>query len=79
MMGNGFTTLPARIVLPYIEEEVKVLMFFRTSLLKWLSSYGRYSPRALIMAMDGFDLDPVAFYGDTMGWLDDTAMSGACR
>ena len=66
MMGNGYTTTPARIVLPYIEEEVKVLMFFRNSLLKWLSSYGRYSPRALIMAMEGFDLDPLAFYGDTI-------------
>ncbi len=67
MMGNGFTTLPARIVLPYVEEEVKVIMHFRNSLLNWLSSYGRYSPRALIMAMEGFDLDPLTFYGDTVG------------
>lgn len=67
MMGNGFTTLPARIVLPYVEEEVKVIMFFRNSLLNWLSSYGRYSPRALIMAMEGFDLDPLTFYSDTVG------------
>lgn len=67
MMGNGFTTLPARIVLPYVEEEVKVILFFRNSLLKWLSSYGRYSPRALIMAMEGFDLDPLTFYSDTVG------------
>jgi len=67
MMGNAFTTTPARIVQPYVEEEVKVLMFFRTSLLKWLSSYGRYSPRALIMAMEGFDLDPLTFYGDSIG------------
>jgi hypothetical protein len=67
MLGNAFTTTPARIVLPYVEEEVRVLMFFRTSLLKWLSSYGRYSPRALIIAMEGFDLDPLTFYSDTVG------------
>jgi hypothetical protein len=66
MMGNAWTTFPARLVLPYVEEEVRVLQFFRSSLLKWLASYGRYSPRTLIMAMEGFDLDPLVFYSDTV-------------
>src|SRR5688500_13499235 len=57
------STLNANKILPYIEQEVRFITHFRESLMAWLSSYRRHVPRNLLLVTDGFDLDPVEFYG----------------
>lgn len=56
-------TTTANALRPYIEQEVMMISDFRDSLIAWLSSYRRHVPRNLLMVTDGFDLDPVEFYG----------------
>jgi hypothetical protein len=60
---EGVQTLNANKILPYIEQEVRLITHFRESLMAWLSSYRRHVPRNLLLVTDGFDLDPVEFYG----------------
>ena len=56
-------TMDMKSVRPYIDQEVRLIASFREGLMSWLSSYRRHVPRNLIMVTDGFDLDPVEFYG----------------
>ena len=51
---------------PYVEQEVRMISDFRDSLMGWLSSYRRHVPRNLILVTDGFDLDPIEFYGPSL-------------
>ncbi len=50
-------------IIPYVEQEIRLIGNFRESLMAWLSSYRRHVPRNLLLVSDGFDLDPVEFYG----------------
>jgi hypothetical protein len=50
----------------YIDEEVAMISDFRQSLMAWLSLYRRHVPRNLLLVTDGFDVDPVAFYGGSL-------------
>ncbi len=56
-------TMDSNSIRPYIDQEVRLITSFRDSLMSWLSSYRRHVPRNLIMVTDGFDVDPVEFYG----------------
>ncbi len=62
---NEFTVGPSN-ALPYIQQEIVMISDFRDSLVAWLSSYRRHTPRNLILMTDGFDLDPVEFYGKSL-------------
>jgi hypothetical protein len=57
------STMDATALKMYVEEEVQMISAFRESLLSWLSSYPRHVPRNLLMVTDGFDVNPVEFYG----------------
>src|SRR5688572_12553053 len=62
--GEAHTaTLDTNSLRPYIDQEVRMITSFRESLMAWLSSYRRHSPRNLLIVTDGFDLDPTEFYG----------------
>jgi hypothetical protein len=56
-------TMDPNSIRPYIDQEIRLINSFRESLLTWLSSYRRHVPRNLLMVTDGFDVDPVEFYG----------------
>src|SRR5688572_8019430 len=57
--GEAHTaTLDTNSLRPYIDQEVRLITSFRESLMAWLSSYRRHSPRNLLVVTDGFDLDP---------------------
>lgn len=60
---DGITTVPANAVMPQIDDEILMISRFRNNLMSWLSTYGRHVPRTLLIVTDGFDLDPVDFYG----------------
>jgi VWFA-related protein len=47
----------------WIDQEAQMIARFRESLTSWLSTYRRHVPRNLLLVSDGFDLDPVEFYG----------------
>jgi hypothetical protein len=53
----------ANMIRPYIDQETQLISRFREALMSWLSSYRRYVPRTLFLVTDGFDLDPLEFYG----------------
>jgi hypothetical protein len=62
--GEAHTaTLDTNSLRPYIDQEIRMINSFRESLMSWLSSYRKHTPRNLLLVSDGFDLDPAEFYG----------------
>jgi VWFA-related protein len=63
MRGAAFSPIHADTVRPYIDEEMRLIARFRANLVNWLSTYRQHVPRMLFVVTDGFDLDPLEFYG----------------
>lgn len=47
-----------------IDEELELLRERQDQLVSWVSAQPRRGPRVLLLVTDGFDLDPLAFYGE---------------
>ncbi len=58
----------------YVAQEVLAINQFNADLANWLSRYVRHVPRALFVIADGFDLDPVQFYGANLALPDQTEL-----
>jgi hypothetical protein len=71
----GGISMPASAVRPYIDDELQLIARFRTNLALWLGSYSRHVPRALFVASDGFDLDPVEFYAAALAPAEQVFLS----
>lgn len=54
-----------------IQEETRLIALARTGLLTWMSRIPKQIPRLLLYLGDGFDLDPSAFYLQTIGAAGD--------
>ena len=72
--GATFSPIQADTVRPYIDEEMRLIARFRTNLVNWLSTYRRHVPRMLFVVTDGFDLDPLEFYGANLQPREKTAL-----
>ena len=70
-MSANVASVDVKIVRPYIEQEVQLVNRFRRNLITWMSNYGRYSPRTLIMVTDGYDLDPLEYYSSHLDKADE--------
>jgi VWFA-related protein len=64
--GATFSPIEADTIRPFIDEEMRLIARFRTHLVNWLSTYRRHVPRMLFVVTDGFDLDPLEFYGENL-------------
>jgi VWFA-related protein len=69
-------TVDGKVVRPYIEQEVQLVGRFRRNLIAWLSNYGRYAPRTLVLVTDGYDLDPLEYYSSYLDKSDQLELRG---
>lgn len=70
-MSSHVTRVEVKKVKPYIEQEIQIINRFRRNLLSWMSNYGHYAPRTLMMVTDGFDLDPLEYYSASLNKGDE--------
>jgi hypothetical protein len=70
-MSSHVTAVDIKTVRPYIEEEIQIINRFRRNLVSWMSNYSQYAPRTLMMATDGFDVDPVEYYSASLNKGDE--------
>jgi len=70
-MTDYVTEVDIKIVRPLLEQEVQLIHRFRRHLVAWMSNYGRYAPRTLMLVTDGYDLDPLEYYSSHLNKGDE--------